>query len=84
MSFKTMLKSLNFWKSVFWLGFSFLILYNIISMLFEYGSFDFSLYFSERTENGKLLRFIIGQFLAAFAYGFILSLGQFRINQKKQ
>ena len=79
-----MLKTFSFWKSVFWLGLSFLIIYTLITMFFEYGSLDFNRYFSDRTSNGKLIRFIIGQILAAFAYGFILSIGQFRINQKKQ
>lgn len=83
MTFKTMISRRAFWKSVFWLGLSFLVLYNVISIFFEYGSFAFERFFRERTENGKLVRFIIGQFLASFLYGFILSFGQFRGKEKK-
>lgn len=84
MKLKTIVSLRSFWKSVFWLGLSFLVLYNVISMLFEYGGFTFGQYFQERTEDGKLIRFIIGQLLAAFLYGFILSFGQFRGKEKKE
>jgi len=73
-----------FWKSVFWLGLSFLVLYNVITMLFEYGGFQFTRFFEERTGDGKLVRFIMGQLIAAFLYGFILSFGQFRSKEKKE
>ncbi len=84
MNFKSIISQRSFWKSVFWLGLSFLILYNLISMLFEYGGFEFEKFIEERTSNGRIIRFIIGQLLAAFLYGFILSFGQFRVNQKKK
>ncbi len=83
MQFKSIISQSAFWKSVFWLGLSFLILYNVITMLFEYGGFAFGTFFEERTADGKLIRFLIGQFLAAFLYGFILAFGQFRGKQKK-
>ena len=84
MKFKEMVSERPFWKSVFWLGLSFLILYNVITMLFEYGGFEFTRFFEERTANGKLARFIIGQLIASFLYGFILSFGQFRSKEKKE
>lgn len=84
MRFKSIISQKAFWKSVFWLGLSFLILYNVITMLFEYGKFDFERFFRERTADGKLVRFIIGQFLASFLYGFILAFGQFRSKEKKK
>ena len=84
MKLKEIVSLRSFWKSVFWLGLSFLVLYNVISMLFEYGGFAFEEYFQERTENGKIVRFIIAQALAAFFYGFILSFGQFRGKEKKE
>ena len=83
MKFKTIVKQKSFWKSVFWLGLSFLVLYNVITIFFEYGNFDFKTFFEERTGEGKLIRFIIGQLLAAFLYGFILAFGQFRGKEKK-
>lgn len=83
MKFKSIISQRSFWKSVFWLGLSFLILYNVITIFFEYGEFDFETFFIERTGDGKLIRFIIGQFLAAFLYGFILAFGQFRGKEKK-
>ena len=83
MKFKEMISKKAFWKSVLFLGLGFLIVYDIVSMLFEYGGFHFKAYFTERTENGKLFRFILWQFFAAFAYGFIISFGQFRGKNKK-
>ncbi|WP_037316178.1 hypothetical protein [Salegentibacter sp. Hel_I_6] len=83
MKFKEMISQRAFWKSVLLLGISFLIVYDVVSMLFEYGGFHFKTFFAERTEDGKLFRFIAGQLLAAFAYGFIISFGQFRAKQKK-
>lgn len=83
MKFKSIISQRSFWKSVFWLGLSFLILYNVITIFFEYGEFDFETFFVERTGDGKLIRFIIGQLLAAFLYGFILAFGQFRGKEKK-
>lgn len=83
MKFKSIISQRSFWKSVFWLGLSFLILYNVITIFFEYGEFDFETFLIERTGDGKLIRFIIGQFLAAFLYGFILAFGQFRGKEKK-
>lgn len=84
MDFKTILAQKSFWKSVFWLGLSFLVLYNIISILFETGGFHFQEFYGARTEDGKIYRFIIGQILAAFLYGFILSFGQFRVRGEKK
>lgn len=83
MKFKSIVSKRAFWKSVFWLGLSFLILYNVITIFFEYDEFDFVRFFEERTDDGKLIRFIIGQLLAAFLYGFILAFGQFRGKEKK-
>lgn len=83
MKLKEMISKKAFWKSVLLLGLGFLIVYDIVSMLFEYGGFYFKTYFTERTEDGKLFRFIAGQFLAAFVYGFIISFGQFRGKNKK-
>lgn len=83
MKFKSIISQRPFWKSVFWLGLSFLVLYNVITIFFEYGEFAFLRFFEERIADGKLLRFVIGQLLAAFLYGFILAFGQFRGKEKK-
>lgn len=83
MKFKSIVSQKAFWKSVFWLGLSFLVLYNVITIFFEYGEFAFGRFFQERTADGKMWRFIIGQLLAAFLYGFILAFGQFRGKEKK-
>jgi hypothetical protein len=83
MHFKSIISQRSFWKSVFWLGLSFLIIYNFITIFFEYGEFALLTFFKDRTADGKLVRFVIGQFLAAFLYGFILAFGQFRGKKKK-
>ncbi|MGA8853366.1 MAG: hypothetical protein WB492_04235 [Christiangramia sp.] len=83
MKFKVIISQRSFWKSVFWLGLSFLILYNVITIFFEYGEFALFTFLREKTADGKLIRFIIGQSLASFLYGFILAFGQFRGKEKK-
>ena len=83
MKFKAIVSKRSFWKSVLWLGLSFLVLYNVITIFFEYGEFAFMTFLKERTADGKLFRFIIGQLLASFLYGFILAFGQFRGKEKK-
>ena len=83
MKFKSIISQRTFWKSVLWLGLSFLVLYNVITIFFEYGEFALITFIADRTGDGKMIRFIIGQFLAAFLYGFILAFGQFRGKQKK-
>ena len=83
MKFKSVISQKAFWRSVFWLGLSFLVLYNVITIFFEYGEFAFQRFFQERTADGKMFRFIAGQLLAAFLYGFILAFGQFRGKEKK-
>ena len=83
MSFKSIVSQKSFWKSVILLGVSFLIIYNFVSMLFEYGGFEVTTFFRERTEDGKLFRFILGQVFAAFAYGFIIAFGQFKMKEKE-
>ncbi|HEY9184581.1 MAG TPA: hypothetical protein VIM94_04590 [Salegentibacter sp.] len=83
MGFKSIVSQKSFWKSVILLGVSFLLIYNFVSMLFEYGGFEITTFFKERTEEGKLLRFILGQFFAALAYGFIIAFGQFKMKEKE-
>ncbi len=84
MGLKTIVARQGFWKSVILLGISFLFIYNLVSILFEYGGFEIARFFKERTADGKLFRFIIGQFIAAFIYGFIFSYGQYRMKEKKE
>ncbi|WP_372917789.1 hypothetical protein [Salegentibacter sp.] len=83
MSFKSIVSQKSFWKSVILLGVSFLIIYNFVSMLFEYGGFEITTFLRERTEDGKLFRFILGQLMAALAYGFIIAFGQFKMKEKE-
>lgn len=84
MKFKSIINQRSFWKSVFWLGLSFLILYNVITMWFEYGGFEFRQFLADRTSDGKLVRFILAQLIAGFLYGFILAFGQFKSKEKKK
>ncbi|MDR9457965.1 MAG: hypothetical protein RI572_11205 [Salegentibacter sp.] len=83
MGFKSIVSQKSFWKSVILLGVSFLVIYNFVSMLFEYGGIEIATFFRERTEDGKLFRFILGQFVAALAYGFIIAFGQFKMKEKE-
>lgn len=83
MTMKEMLSRWAFWKSVILLGLSFLVIYNLVSMLFEFGGFQVGSFLRERTRDGKWFRFLLGQLLASFAYGFIIAFGQFRAKEKK-
>jgi hypothetical protein len=84
MAFKKILERADFWKSVIWMGLSFIIIYHIIAMLFEYGGFDFSAWSADKLEDGKWVRFILGTLVSGFLYGFIISFGKFRSKLKKE
>lgn len=84
MSFKSIVRQKSFWKSVMLLGISFLVIYNFVVMLFEYGGFEIGAFWEDRTGNGKLPRFILGQVVAALLYGFIIAFGQFRMKEKEK
>ncbi len=83
MSFKNIIRQKTFWKSVFWLGFFFLIVYNFVVMLFETGGFNPVEFINFKIEEAGLFRFILAQLIGGFCYGFILAFGQFHLNQKK-
>ncbi|AVR45505.1 hypothetical protein C7S20_09615 [Christiangramia fulva] len=83
MKAKAFLKMKAFWKSVLWLGLAFILIYNFITMMFDYGGFHFAQFFQDRTENGNWLRFVLAQLMGGFLYGFILAFGQFHVKQKK-
>lgn len=84
MAFKTIVKDKAFWKSVVVLGLAFALIYQFVSMLFDYGGLDFSAFHEDKLEGTKWIRFIIGTLLAALLYGIIISYGQFRSKIKKR
>lgn len=84
MAFKKIVRDKAFWKSVVVLGLAFALIYQFVSMLFDYGGLDFSAFYEDKLEGTKWVRFIIGTLLAAFLYGFIISYGQFRSKIKKR
>lgn len=84
MAFKKIINDKSFWKSVIFLGLGFAIIYQVITMLLEYGGFNFSAFYEEKLAGDQWIRFLIGTVLAAFIYGFIVSYGRFRSQIKKQ
>lgn len=84
MAFKKIVNQRRFWKLVIIQGLAFALLYQVISMLFEYGGLNFSAYFEDNLEGGRWIRFAIGTVVAAFLYGFIISYGQFRTRLKNE
>lgn len=65
-------------------GLAFAVIYQVISILFEYGEFNFSAYYEDKLGEGRWVKFLIGTFLAAFVYGLIITYGQFRTKIKKE
>lgn len=84
MAFKKIVKEKAFWKSVVVLGLAFALIYQFVSMLFDYGGLNFSAFYEDKIAGARWIRFVIGTLLAAFLYGFIISYGQFRSKIKKQ
>lgn len=84
MAFKRIVSDTAFWKSVAGMGIAFAIIYHLISMLFEYGGFEFSKFFEEKLAQGNWVQFILGTIIGALVYGFIISYGQFSSKIKKQ
>lgn len=84
MAFKRIVKDNAFWKSVVGMGVAFAIIYHFISMLFEYGGFEFSKFFEDKLGDGNWVQFVLGTILASLVYGFIISYGQFSSKIKKE
>lgn len=83
MGFSGIVSQKSFWKSVVGLGLTFAVVFNLISLLMEYGGFSFGEFYADKLADGKWVRFVLGQLAAAFLYGFILAYGQFRAKQKE-
>lgn len=77
MAFKKIVNDSAFWKSVVILGLAFAIIYQFVSMLFDYGGIDLNAFYDDKLSGDNWIRFIIGLLVAAFIYGFIISYGQF-------
>lgn len=81
MKFKTIVKTKNFWPSVFLLAVAFLVIYHGID-IFNY-DFDFSAYYEAKIANGRILRFIVANLASGFVYGFVVAFLQFRGKLKR-
>ena len=84
MNFKKTVQTKGFWKSVVGMGFSFIIVYHIITMLFTFGGFKFGKYFELNLAEDRWQGFLIGSLISGFLYGFIITFGQFSIKQKRE
>ena len=84
MKFKEIMSSKKYWKSVAILGFLFVLIYNIVMMVIDYGGLSFKEYYQDRMADGKMITFVVGQVLGMIVYGMIVSYGQFRRKEKEQ
>ena len=84
MKFKEIMSSKQYWKSVAILGFLFVLIYNIVMMVIDYGGLSFKEYYQDRMADGKMITFVAGQVLGMIVYGMIVSYGQFRRKEKEQ
>ncbi|MEP6260204.1 MAG: hypothetical protein ABJ092_01405 [Gillisia sp.] len=86
MAFKKIVGDKTFWKSVVIMGLAFAIIYQFISMLFDYGGLDFNAFYEDKMAGTRWIRFVLGTLVAAFLYGFIITYGQFvsRIKREKR
>ena len=77
MAFKKIVSDKAFWKSVVIMGLAFAIIYQFISMLFDYGGLNFTAFYEDKIAGSRWVRFVLGTLVAAFLYGFIITYGQF-------
>ena len=84
MKFKEIMSRKKYWKSVAILGFLFVLIYNIVMMVIDYGGLAFKEYYQDRMADGKMITFVVGQVLGMIVYGMIVSYGQFRRKEKEQ
>ena len=84
MKFKEIMSSKQYWKSVAILGFLFVLIYNVVMMVIDYGGLSFKEYYQDRMADGKMITFVAGQVLGMIVYGMIVSYGQFRRKEKEQ
>lgn len=83
MNFKKVISTPGFWKSVFFLGLMFAIIYDVLDLFFSFG-FDFetyvNVYFSS-TQN--IIRFLMANVVGGFIYGFIVTYFKFKNKLKE-
>ncbi len=70
--FKKVITAPNFWRSVLTLALAFIVIFNVIRVLFQFG-FSFSKYFTYYFHDGHLFSFIAGNLVGGFFYGFIFA-----------
>ena len=83
MDFKEVIAYKGFWKSVLVLGLAFLVIYNIVDLLFSFG-FDVDAFAAEKLAYPKIIRFIIANIVGGFIYGFVVAFLQFRGKVKRE
>lgn len=84
MAFKKIVSDKAFWKSVIIMGLAFALIFQFISMLFDYGGLDFSAFYEEKMAGTRWIKFVLGTLVAAFLYGFIITYGQFVSKIKRE
>lgn len=83
MSFKKIIQTKGFWKSVMFLGILFAVVYNILNLWFSFG-FDFSTYAGTYFSSASsIVRFLIANIIGGFIYGFIITFFKFRAKLKE-
>lgn len=66
----------SFWTSVLIFAVAFIILFNLIRILFEF-SFDFGGYFKFYSEEGRLTSFIVANLIGGLIYGILTAFYRF-------
>lgn len=82
MLFQKIFKLKAFWKSVLVLGIGFVIVYNLFTMIIEFGGFDFSGFYDKKLADGKWIRLVLASVFSAFVYGLIIAYGKFYMKLK--
>lgn len=83
MTFKRIITTKGFWKSVVFLGILFALVYDIIILWFDFG-FDISMYVEVYFSSfSRVVRFFIANLISGFIYGFIITFFKFRSKLKE-
>ncbi|WP_159025467.1 hypothetical protein [Aquimarina sp. Aq78] len=70
--FTSILLSKRYWLSVFFVGFSFIIIFSVIEYFMQYSSSTWDTFIEERINHQQWIRYMISRIVGGLIYGMIM------------
>ncbi|PKV49657.1 hypothetical protein ATE84_1691 [Aquimarina sp. MAR_2010_214] len=70
--FASILSSKRYWSTVFFVGFSFIIIFSVIEYFMQYSSAAWDTFIEERINDQQWVRYMISRIVGGLVYGMIM------------